>query len=95
MAAPAETHTLTCRVSPTARKTEFTGWTMDEKGRPVLLVKLHAAPVEGAANTELLRFLAAELGCGKSRVVLVRGATNRLKVVEIPSQAASRLPPRS
>ena len=85
---------LTCRVSPNARKTEFTGWTMDEKGRPVLLVKLHAAPVEGAANIELLRFLADELGVGKKQVQLVRGTTNRNKVVEIPTAAVALLPPR-
>ena len=68
---------------------------MDEKGRPVLLVKLHAAPVEGAANAELLRFLAEELNIGKKQVQLVRGATNRNKVVEIPSSATDRLPKRS
>ncbi|MDB6075532.1 MAG: hypothetical protein JWO89_3172 [Verrucomicrobiaceae bacterium] len=94
MSAPSDTIPLTCRVSPNARKTEFTGWTMDEKGRPVLLVKLHAAPVEGAANEELLRFLVEVLHCGKSQVTLVRGGSSRLKMVEIPAEAAKRLPPR-
>ncbi len=95
MSASPDTIPLTCRVSPNARKTEFTGWTMDEKGRPVLLVKLHAAPVEGAANEELLRFLVEVLDCSKSQVALVRGGTSRLKVVEIPSEMVKRLPPRS
>ncbi len=95
MAASPDITTLTCRVSPNARTTEFSGWTMDEKGRPVLLVKLHAAPVDGAANLELVRFLAEALGCGKKEVTLVRGATSRLKVVEIPAKAAERLPVRS
>lgn len=95
MPASPDTLTLTCRVSPNARKTEFTGWTMDEKGRPVLLIKLRAAPVEGAANEELLRFLAEELQVGKKQVQLIRGATNRNKVVEIPGDAAQRLPPRN
>ena len=95
MAASPDSTPLTCRVSPNARKTEFTGWTMDEKGRPVLLVKLHAPPVEGAANVELLRFLAEQLGCGKNQVTLVRGGTSRLKMVEIPTAAMGRLPPRS
>jgi len=55
---------------------------MDEKGHPVLLIKLNAPPVDGKANDELLRFLVEALDCSKSEVVLVRGQTNRLKVVE-------------
>ena len=85
---------LTCRVSPNARRSEFTGWTMDEKGRPVLLIKLHAPPVDGKANDELLRFLVEALDCSKSEVALVRGQTNRLKVVELSDAAAAKLPAR-
>jgi uncharacterized protein YggU (UPF0235/DUF167 family) len=57
-------------VTPNARKSEFAGWTADEKGRPVLLVKLSAPPVDGKANTELIRFLADALGCPKGQVTL-------------------------
>lgn len=91
--APA-TETLTCKVTPNAKRSEFAGWSSDEKGRPLLLVKLHAPPVEGKANTELLRFLAESLGCAKGRVVFVRGETSRLKVVEVPGECLSRLPKR-
>jgi len=94
MAAPDIT-TLTVRVTPNARRSEFNGWTMDEKGRPVLLIKLQAPPVEGKANTELLRFLAEELDCAKSQVVLQRGESSRLKVVELPTSAHAKLPKRS
>ena len=89
-----DTTTITCRVSPNARRSEFSGWTMDEKGRPVLLIKLRAAPVEGAANKEFLRFLTEVLDCPKSQVTLLRGETSRLKVVEFPATAAERLPKR-
>ena len=85
---------LTCRVTPNARRSEFTGWSADEKGRPVLLIKLHASPVEGRANTELLRFLAEALDCAKSQVRLVRGEASRTKVIELPKLAAARLPAR-
>jgi uncharacterized protein (TIGR00251 family) len=85
---------VTCRVSPNARRSEFAGWTMDEKGRPVLLIKLHAPPVDGKANDELLRFLVEALDCSKSDVVLVRGQTNRLKVVELSDAAVGKLPAR-
>ena len=87
--------TLTVRVTPNARRSEFTGWTMDEKGRPVLLIKLQAPPVDGKANSELLRFLAEELDCAKSQVSLQRGESSRLKVVELPSVALTKLPVRN
>lgn len=85
---------ITCRVSPNARRSEFAGWTMDEKGRPVLLIKLHAPPVDGKANDELLRFLAEVLDCSKGEVSLIRGQTNRLKVVELSDATAAKLPAR-
>ncbi len=95
MAAPSPaSESITCKVTPNARKSEFAGWSTDEKGRPLLLVKLHAPPLEGKANAELLRFLSEALGCAKSQVMLVRGGTSRLKVVEIPAGASARLPLR-
>jgi uncharacterized protein len=86
--------TLSCRVTPNAKRSEFIGWTADEKGRPVILIKLHAPPVDGQANTELLDFLASALGLAKAEVTLLRGATSRLKVVELPSHVESLLPKR-
>lgn len=85
---------LTVRVTPNARRSEFAGWTADEKGRPVLLVKLQARPVEGEANTELVRFLARALGCAKSEIALLRGATSRQKSLELPARALAALPGR-
>lgn len=82
---------LALRVSPNARKSEFAGWTADEKGRPVLLVKLAAPPVDGKANDELVRFLAKELGVPKGSVTLLRGASGRQKMVELPAEAMEQL----
>lgn len=83
---------LALRVSPNARKSEFAGWTADEKGRPVLLVKLAAPPVGGKANEELVRFLSKELGVPKGSISLLRGASGRQKMVELPSEAVEKLP---
>lgn len=83
---------LAVRVTPNAKRSEFAGWTADEKGRPVLLVKLQAPPVEGKANTELIRFLAKALGCSKSEIVLLRGDTSRQKSLEVPSHMLALLP---
>lgn len=85
---------LAVRVTPNARKSEFTGWTADEKGRPVLLIKLQAPPVDGKANAALIEFLSNELKCPRSQITLLRGETNRQKILEIPAEALARLPKR-
>ncbi|HEY1082449.1 MAG TPA: DUF167 domain-containing protein [Prosthecobacter sp.] len=84
---------LVVRVTPNARKTEFSGWGMDEKGRSVMLMKLGAPPVDGKANVELIQFLAKALGCAKSQITLLRGESSRQKVLELPQSAYAKLPP--
>lgn len=44
---------------------------------------MRAAPVEGAANAAVERLIAEALGIPKSRVQVARGATARIKTVEI------------
>jgi hypothetical protein len=83
---------LSLRVTPNAKKSEFSGWTADEKGRPVLLVKLNAPPVDGKANTALIAFLSEALGCPKGQISLLRGTSSRQKAVELPATALERLP---
>ena len=46
-------------------------------------VKLTSPPVEGAANEELVEFLAGHFGVRKADVRIIRGASSRLKVVEL------------
>ena len=46
-------------------------------------VSLAAPPVDGAANDELVRFLAEVLGLPKRSIRLVRGETSRTKLLEI------------
>lgn len=82
---------LTCRVTPNARRSEILGWGADEKGRPALLIKLGAAPVDGKANTELIRFLADTLDCPKNAIQLLRGESSRVKVVELPAESMAKL----
>jgi uncharacterized protein (TIGR00251 family) len=85
---------LVVRVTPNARRSEILGWGADEKGRPVLLIKLAAPPVDGKANTELVRFMADCLSCSKSRVQLVRGEGSRQKVLDVPAECLVKLPAR-
>lgn len=44
---------------------------------------IKAAPVDGAANAELLKLLAEALGVSKSSLRLVQGETAKNKVVEV------------
>jgi uncharacterized protein (TIGR00251 family) len=55
-----------------------------ERGTDGLLrVRVAAPPVEGKANRELIRFLAARLDLPPSAVRLVKGAGSRHKSVDI------------
>ena len=48
-----------------------------------LLVRVTAAPVDGAANEALMRVLAHRLHVAKGTLRIVTGRTSKLKVVEI------------
>jgi hypothetical protein len=73
---------LTLHVQPGAKRTEVAGAHGD-----ALKVRLAAPPVEGKANAELLRFLAAAFGVPARAVTLVRGETSRQKVVRVERPA--------
>jgi uncharacterized protein (TIGR00251 family) len=69
---------LQVRVQPRSSRLAVEGV---EEG--VLRVRLTAAPAEGAANEQLIRLLAAELGVPKSSIRIIKGRTSRNKVVEV------------
>lgn len=70
------------RAQPRASRSELAG---EYDG--ALKVRLAAPPVEGAANEELVRFLARLLGVPKSAVRVVSGDTARNKMVEVDGVA--------
>lgn len=63
---------------PGAPRSEVVGWVGD-----ALKVRLKAPPVEGQANAELCRFLAATLELPRGADSLVSGARSRQKRVKI------------
>lgn len=84
---------LTVRVTPRAARDAVDGF--DAEGR--LAVRVTAAPADGQANAAVARLLAKTLGLPARDVVLVSGATSRIKVLEVPldaSQVKSHLTPR-
>ena len=71
-------------VQPRASRSEVVGL-----HGAALKVRLHAPPVDGAANDALEALLAKELGVPRRDVRIVQGATSRAKVVEITGTTAS------
>jgi uncharacterized protein (TIGR00251 family) len=69
---------LRLRVVPNAKRTELVGLTCSE-----LKIRLHAPPVDGKANKELVKFLAKTLGVRKSAVAIRSGESSRSKTLII------------
>lgn len=55
-----------------------------------LVVRLCAAPVEGAANEELVSVLSEALGVPRRAVAVVSGARSRIKRVRIEGLSSER-----
>ena len=68
---------LAVRVTPGAREEALA----IEDGR--LCAKVRAKPQDGAANEAVRTLLARALGCGPSRVAMLRGATSREKLFRV------------
>jgi hypothetical protein len=74
---------LTVHVQPKAAKTACVG-THGE----ALKIRIAAAPVDGAANRELIRFLADEFSLPMAAVHIVSGESSRLKLVRLKGMTA-------
>lgn len=70
--------TITVRVVPRASRSEIVGLVAGE-----VKIRIAAPPVEGAANAELIKVLAKELGVPKSTVEIVSGQGSRTKRVRL------------
>lgn len=71
---------LFLRVQPKASKDEFAEVQEDR-----IRIRITAPPVDGKANTHLIKFLAKTFGVGKSGVQIKNGETGRNKHVCITS----------
>lgn len=67
-------------VKPNARTTTVLH-RLDERS---FSIAIHAAPVDGEANEELIRFLSRALKIPQNTIILRRGHRSKQKVVEIP-----------
>jgi len=74
---------LAIRLTPKAGQNRIDGIGQDPSGKPVLLVRVTALPVDGAANKALLKFLAKSCGIAKSNIRFISGETSRIKRLHI------------
>ena len=70
--------TFRVRVLPRSSTSEIVG---EHDGS--LKIKLKSPPVDGAANEELIRFLANELSIPRARVTIVSGQSSRTKRISV------------
>lgn len=75
------------RVIPRSSKSEIIG----EYDR-ALKVKLNSPPVDGAANTELIKLLAKTFAVSKAQVEILSGQTSKLKQVKVSGVNENVLP---
>jgi uncharacterized protein (TIGR00251 family) len=73
------------RVHPGARRNGFRGFAADG----ALRVEVSAPPADGRANQAVEALLAETLGLKVRQVSVVRGATSRVKVVQIEGLTGS------
>ncbi|MBS0623095.1 MAG: DUF167 domain-containing protein [Verrucomicrobia bacterium] len=73
---------ITVKVTPGAKQNCVMGWEGE-----ILKVRVTAAAEKGAANHAVVSLLADFFNIPKRDVVLVHGATARLKLFEIPSNS--------
>ena len=77
---------FTVRVVPRASKSEIVG---ELDG--ALKIKVKAAPVDGAANEELIKTLARYFEVSRSAVEITSGATSKTKQVSISGANVEKL----
>ena len=78
--------TILVHVVPRSKVTEVAGRHGD-----AIRIRLAAPPVDGAANDELIRFLAERLGIPRGTIAIVRGATGRRKTLSVEGMMDARV----
>lgn len=78
--------TIKIQAKPGAKHNNITDISEDAVG-----VAISAPPVEGEANTELVKYLASVLGMRKSDVSLDRGSKSRQKVVLVSGTTVEKV----
>lgn len=71
---------LKIKAQPKASKSEF----CDIYGDNAIKIRIKAPAVEGAANDELITFLAKSFKIPKNSIILKSGESSKLKIISMP-----------
>ncbi|MBI4031839.1 MAG: DUF167 domain-containing protein [Proteobacteria bacterium] len=75
--------TINVRLTPKASANAIRDWGQTPNGAPCLKVSVTAAPDKGRANEALIRLLAVQFEVPRSKIEILRGETDRNKVIMI------------
>ena len=75
--------TIHIRLTPKASRNEIKGWAQDANGKPILKVSVTTVPEKGKANEALIALLSKAWKIPKRNITIVRGETERNKVLLI------------
>lgn len=81
---------LAVRVTPRASRSSFQGVLVKEN-QPMLRIALHAPPIDGRANEELIAFLSRQFDLPPSSLEIIRGLQSREKLVRAIGVSAEEL----
>lgn len=81
-----ESITFSVRVVPRSSRSEIVG---EIDG--VMKVKLTSPPVDGAANSELIKLIAGKLGVSRSAVEIIGGDTSKTKRLKVTGVTAEQV----
>lgn len=70
---------LQVKVKPNARVS-----TLEAQPDGTWLARVHAPPLDGKANDELIRLVAQHFGVRRAEVTIKSGASARLKLLQLP-----------
>ena len=73
--------TLRIKVKPNSRASG-----LEAQADGTWLARIHAPPVDGKANRELVALVARHFALRQSQVSIKSGASGRMKLVQIPDQ---------
>ena len=72
--------TVRIKAQPAASKNEF----CEIYGEDAIKIRIKAPAVEGAANKELVKFLAKSFKVSKSDILFKSGQQSKIKIIEFP-----------
>lgn len=70
-------------LTPKASHNKIERWAQNSQGQKILRVRVTAVPEDGRANEALIKLLSQSFQITKSQISIRRGATSRIKEVEI------------